>query len=91
MPCVITLIALFFPRVLLAFIWILTDWFSQAFGTFIWPFLGFIFMPYTTLVYMAAMLNNHHSVSGLWIVLLILAVLMDLGSDGSAVAHTRRE
>lgn len=82
MGCLLALIALFIPRILMLFILLLTDWFSQAYDTFWWPFLGFIFMPLTTLAYMAAMLNNEHSVNGGWIVLLIVAVLCDLGCIG---------
>jgi hypothetical protein len=84
--CLLALIALFIPRIVMVFILLLTDWFSRAYDTFWWPFLGFIFMPLTTLAYMAAMINNDHSVSGGWIVLLIIAVLCDLGcvSGGSA-------
>ena len=37
----------------------------------LWPLLGFFFMPYTTLAYMAAMLNNARHVDGLWLALVI--------------------
>jgi hypothetical protein len=39
-------------------------------------------MPYTTLAYMAAMLNNHGELSGAWIVLVVVAVFFDLGGQG---------
>lgn len=84
MGCLLALIALCIPRTVMFFIWLLTDWFSQAYSTFIWPFLGFLFMPFTTLAYMAAMINNEHSLSGGWIVLLIVAVLIDLGCMGGS-------
>jgi thiol:disulfide interchange protein len=76
--------ALAAPRFLMVMIWLLSDWFGRAYETTLWPLLGFVFMPFTTLAYMAAMLNNNGHVSGLWIVLLVLAVLTDLGSDGEA-------
>lgn len=82
--CLLTIISLFIPRILMVFIWLLTDWFSRAYDSFIWPFLGFIFMPYTTLAYMAIMINNDRNVNGGWIVLLIVAVLVDLGCIGSS-------
>ena len=63
------------------FIAILTDWFSQAYETTIWPLLGWFFMPFTTLAYMAAMLNNDHQVSGGWIILMFFAILFDLGGN----------
>ncbi len=81
MPCLIV-IGLFMPRVVLAGIWLLSSWFSAAYDTVIWPVLGFLFMPYTTLAYMGAMLNNNHVVNGLWLVLVVVAALVDLGFIG---------
>jgi len=74
----------------MVFILLLTDWFSKSFDTFIWPFLGFIFMPYTTLAYMAGMLNNGHSINGWWLVLVIVGVLADLGCFGSGTVSKDR-
>jgi hypothetical protein len=68
---------------------IFTNWFSAAFNTVLWPLLGFVFMPYTTLAYMAAMLNNNHAVSGGWLVLVIVAVLVDLGGQGHSARRRR--
>ncbi len=56
----------------------------------LWPLLGFLFMPYTTLAYMAAMLNNHHELSGAWIVLVVVAVFFDLGGQGHSSRRVRR-
>jgi hypothetical protein len=79
MPCLAVVFAVFFPRLVMIVIWLCTSWFNVAFKTILWPLLGFIFMPYTTLAYMAAMLNNHHAVNGLWLVLIVFAALVDLG------------
>jgi hypothetical protein len=84
MPCLLILFSLLLPRVTLFFIWLLSDWFGRSYETVIWPFLGFLFMPYTTLAYMAAMLNNNHQVSGWWLGLIIVAALVDLGGTGHA-------
>jgi hypothetical protein len=46
-------------------------------------------MPYTTLAYMAAMLNNDGNVSGGWIVLVVVAVLFDLGGQSNTVSNRR--
>jgi hypothetical protein len=78
MPCLAVLFALFFPRLVMVVIWLCTRWFVVAFNTVLWPLLGFIFMPYTTLAYMTAMLKNHHTVNGGWLVLIIFAALVDL-------------
>lgn len=91
MGCLLVLIALFIPRILMLFILLLTDWFSRSYDTFWWPFLGFLFMPFTTLAYMAAMLNNEHSVNGGWAVLLIVAVLVDFGCVGSGSVSKKND
>jgi hypothetical protein len=52
MGCLIALVAVFMPRVALFIIWVFTPYVSRAFnGGFIWPFLGLIFLPFTTLAY----------------------------------------
>jgi hypothetical protein len=88
--CLLPLFAVLMPRVTMFFIWLLTDWFSRAYETALWPFLGFLFMPFTTLAYMAAMLNNNHQVSGGWLVLLVVAVIFDLGGQGKSAGQARR-
>lgn len=72
------ILSLLCPRLFILGIWIFTTWFSQAYQTVIWPVLGFIFMPLTTLAYMATMFNNGNAVTGWWIVLMVVAVLLDL-------------
>jgi hypothetical protein len=84
MPCLLIIVALLLPRLAMFLIWLFSDWFSRAYETAIWPLLGFFFMPYTTLAYMAAMLNNNHQINGGWLVLLIVAVVVDLGQNGGA-------
>jgi hypothetical protein len=89
MGCLLPIIAIFVPRVVMFFIFLLTNWFTQAYQTMIWPLLGFLFMPYTTLAYMAAMLNNNHQLSGAWIVLVVVAVFFDLGGQGHSSRRVR--
>jgi hypothetical protein len=84
MGCLLPVVSLFVPRLAMFFIFLLTNWFGAAYETVIWPLLGFIFMPYTTLAYMAAMLNDNHNLSGGWIVLVIVAVFFDLGGQGKS-------
>jgi len=47
-----------------------------TFDSFIWPLLGFLFMPWTTLMYAAISLNGLQGFDWLWIG---LAVVADLG------------
>ena len=88
--CLIVAIGLALPRLLMLFIWLLTNWFGQAFHTWFFPALGFCFLPYTTLAYMAAMLNNNHTVSVGWLALIVLAALVDLGHWGIGPRAWRR-
>lgn len=90
MPCLLALIALFLPRLVIALLALLTTYMSSAYNTLIWPLLGFLFMPYTTLAYAFA-INSNGSVSGLYLVVVVIAVLADIGAFGGAGAvHKRR-
>jgi hypothetical protein len=51
MPCLVTLIALFAPRLAIVLLVVFGDWLGTAFETRIVPFLGFVFLPLTTLAY----------------------------------------
>lgn len=89
MPCMIALLAFFFPRVVIAILALLTNY-MHVYQSFLWPLLGFFFMPYTTLAYAWAM-NAQGSVSGFYLVIVIIAVLVDLGvtGGGARVQRTR--
>ena len=90
MPCLLVIFAYFFPRAVMICIFFFTNWFSRAFNTVLWPLLGFLFMPYTTLAYMAATLQNQHNANGGWLALIILAALVDLGGQGGSATSRRR-
>lgn len=89
MGCLIALVALFIPRITMIFIAILTNWFSLAFNTVFWPVVGWFLMPYTTLVVLGARLSAG-SVRGGWVLLLIIAILFDLSSEGGGTVSYRR-
>lgn len=90
MPCFLAAIALFFPRILMAILWFFTDWFTGVFDSLLWPLLGFIFLPVTTLWY-SVVINNY---GGQWsttnIVILIIAVIIDMGSWGGGYKSRRK-
>ena len=90
MGCILPIVSIFMPRVVMVFIWLLTHWFSEAFKTAFWPLLGFLFMPYTTLAYMGAVRSGHGHISLLWLIVLIIAVLWDLGGQGGSFRRRRR-
>ena len=68
---------------------IFTNWFSAAFNTILWPIIGFLLMPYTPGLH-AAMRGIMTSVNGGWLVLVIVAVLVDLGGQGGSTRRRRR-
>lgn len=81
MPCLVALLALLAPRLTIVLLVIFSDWIGQAYNTVLWPLLGFFFMPFTVLAYALA-INQAGSVTGIYLVLVVLAVLLDLGSLG---------
>jgi hypothetical protein len=89
MPCVIGCLALFVPRLVLILVAIFSDYLSTAYESWVWPVLGFFFLPLTTLAYAWAWHSGNGTVSGIGLVVVVLAVLIDLGLLGSG-EHSRR-
>jgi hypothetical protein len=78
MPCFFVLLALAVPRLAIALLWFITDWFHGLFDGVLWPILGFVFLPTTLLWYTAV----QHWFGGAWtlwpIVGIVVALLIDL-------------
>ena len=89
MPCLIGCLALAAPRVAIVVVVIFSDFIGRNYQTTIWPLLGFFFMPLTTLAYAWA-INTNGSVSGLYLAIVVVTVLMDLGLIGGGEAARRR-
>jgi len=77
------------PRLAIVLVVIFSDYIGYAYQTTIWPFLGFLFMPLTTLAYAFA-INSYGSVEGPYLIVVVLAVLLDLGLLGGSGASARR-
>jgi hypothetical protein len=80
MGCLFALGAAFFPRLILLMLWIARPVYVNAvFETWIWPLLGLLFLPFTTLMWV--LLDQPpvgvHGWDWLWIV---IAVFLDLGN-----------
>ncbi len=88
MPCLLALIGFFFPRIVLIVLW-LSGYLDKAYATVLWPLLGFFFAPFTTLAYAWA-INTNGSVSGIYLVVLVIAVLMDIGVLGGGDRERRK-
>jgi hypothetical protein len=81
------LLALLFPRVILILTWIFNPAFiNSAYSTWVFPLLGLIFLPMTTLAYAWAVTfeGGAGSIGGLLVI--AVAVLYDLGAVGSGAA-----
>lgn len=78
MPCLLGCLALSVPRFVLFVLWLFTDYTARAFESNLWFFLGFLFLPFTTLAYAWAK-NTNGSVEGIYLAIVIFAVLVDLG------------
>lgn len=76
MPCLFTLFGFFVPRLALVVLWLGTDRLSQAFSAWPAPLLGFIFLPFTTLIY-ALLAEPGESLSFYGWIALALALVMD--------------
>jgi hypothetical protein len=94
MCCFAALLGLFGPR-LGILVWYLVDpvrW-QLSFSTWIWPLLGSLFLPWTTLMYVAVAPGGVHGFNWFWI---ILGVLADLafwfgeGREGGRQVTSRR-
>jgi hypothetical protein len=89
MPCFIVAGALFLPRLVIVLLALFSKVITAPFGgALLWPILGFIFAPYTLLAWCGAYWGNG-SVSGAWVLLVVLGVLMDLGVIGGG-ARSRK-
>jgi hypothetical protein len=82
MPILVGCLALATPRFAIVLVVLLSDYIGRAYETILWPLLGFFFMPLTTLAYAFAM-NSNGSVDGMYMVVVVVAVLLDLGLVGA--------
>ncbi len=89
MPCLIGCLALLTPRLAILLVFFLTNYIGRAYETGLWPLLGFVFMPLTTLAYAWAV-NTNATVTGIYLVVVVIAVLIDLGLVGTSASARRR-
>jgi hypothetical protein len=87
MPCLLLIVILAFPRLGLALLFLFTHYLDRAFHSIFVLILGFLFLPFTTLVY-AWLINSGLPVAGINLLWLLIAALVDLGGLGHG--YTRR-
>ena len=88
MPCLLVLLATIAPRLVIVLLFLFSEVLKNAYETTIWPLLGFFFMPYTTLAYAWAM-HSRGAVSGIFLVIVVVAVLLDLGIIGAGARQKK--
>ena len=88
MPCLLLILFLAFPRIALLLLFIFSNYLQRAYHGLILPLLGFLFLPLTTLVY-AWMVNTGQPTTGVNLLILIIAVVIDVGGVGSGEYHRR--
>lgn len=79
MGCLLVLLSAFAPRLIVVFAWIARPtYFDAVFDTWIFPLLGLIFLPFTTLIWLlvGAPPQGVEGWDWLWVV---FAVFLDLG------------
>ena len=89
MGCLFALIAVLSPRLAIFLLWAFTNYVNLVFhGGWVWPLLGIVFAPWTTLMYIlvAAPAGPVHFAG--WLVVGI-GVVLDLNSWGQAAANRR--
>ena len=90
MYCLVGCIALVTPRLAILLVVIFSDYIGRAYDTMVWPVLGFLLIPTTTLAYAWAV-NSRGSVEGLQLVVVVIAVLIDLGIIGGSAQAGREK
>jgi len=92
MCCAVAILFAFGPRAAILVWWLIEPirW-GAAFDTFLWPFLGFLVLPWTTLMYVAVLPGGINGFDYVW---LAIAVAFDLfawfggyGNRGRIQAH----
>jgi hypothetical protein len=87
MPYLLAILALFTPRLAVILLWVFTDWFRGLFEVFLWPVLGFLFLPTTLLWYSVV----QHWFAGMWGVVPVVGIIIALALDASPLGSYRRD
>jgi len=88
MCCFLVLFAAFGPRFAIIAMWLFGDRVDAAFGSAVWPLLGLLAAPWTTLMYLVAW-SPVGGVSGAEWLIVALGVVLDLASYAARPAQRR--
>jgi hypothetical protein len=87
--CLVLIVFLAFPRIALVLLFVFSNYLQRAYHDLLLPLLGFLFLPLTTLVY-AWMVNTRMPIAGINLLILVIAVVIDVGGLGGGEYHRRR-
>jgi hypothetical protein len=87
--CLVLIVFLAFPRIALVLLFVFSNYLQRAYHDLLLPLLGFLFLPLTTLVY-AWMVNTRMPIAGINLLILVIAIVIDLGGLGGGEYHRRR-
>jgi len=89
MPCLLLIVVLAFPRLVLVLMFLFSNYLTRAYHGLIVPLLGFLFLPLTTIAY-AWLRNTGQALEGWPLLILIAAVIVDVGGWGGGYRGRRR-
>jgi uncharacterized oligopeptide transporter (OPT) family protein len=68
---------------------LLSNYLQRAYHDLLVPLLGFFFLPVTTIVY-AWLVNTRAPIEGINLIILVVAVIADVGGLGGGEYHRRQ-
>jgi len=89
-PCLLLIVFLAFPRIALVLLFLFSNYLQRAYHGIILLVLGFLFLPLTTLVY-AWLINTRQPIAGVNLLILVIAVVIDVGGLGGGERHRRSQ
>ncbi len=78
MPCLLLALVLLFPRIAIVLLYLFTNFFTGVYDTIIVPVIGFLVLPLTLLAY-TFLTKSHHPVDAVFLIVMLIAVVLDLG------------
>jgi hypothetical protein len=69
-------------------LWLFTNYMSRAFDAFLWPILGFLFLPWTTIAFAIAQ-NELGGPNGVGLLVIVIGFLLDIGVLGGGARGRR--
>ena len=89
MPCFLAILIVAFPRIAIVLLYLFTAFFNGVFDSVLLPLLGFFFLPFTLIAY-TFLANMHQPHDALFLVVMLVAVIADLGLIGGGNRVRRR-